>query len=346
MRGIASYKPTITRKELESVLDCLINDKFSGNTLKKFEQLISEATGIQYSLATNSLTSSYHLAFKCLEINEGDEVIIPSYFDIAPLSALSLSGGKAVLVDIEKGSLTPSIKQIREKITENTKAIIFGHMLGISVSMEHFLDLKIPIIEDISHVIGARYENEKPVGTTGTLTVASFAPSMIITTGNGGTVLTNNARLFSTMREFRANNNGKEICYDYCMTEFQGAMGIPQLLKLQSFIKRRREIAKIYYGALKFTSHTSPLPYNDLFVYQSFPILFDAPAKEVEKYWKKNKIEICHPIAYPLHEYMNLNARDYPNSNRFAKKLYSLPIYPTLTKKEIEKIANLLAKFI
>ncbi len=214
------------------------------------------------------------------------------------------------------------------------------------MNVEHFLDLKIPLIEDISHTIGAHYDNGNPVGSTGPLTVASFATSMIITTGNGGIALTNNSRLYSIMREFRANNTGREISYDYSMTEFQGAMGIPQLLQLQRFIKRRREIAKKYYDALRLTSHTSPFLYNDSFVYQSFPIIFDAPLKEVEKYWKKNKIEIYHPIKHPLHEYMNLNAMDYPNSNRLAKKLYSLPIYPTLTKREIEKIANLLAKFI
>ncbi len=107
MRGIVSYKPTITRKELESVLDCLIDEKLARDTLKKFESLFSDITKIKYSLATNSLTSAYHLVFKCLEINGGDEVIIPSYFDVAPLSALSLSGGRAVLVDVEKGSLTP-----------------------------------------------------------------------------------------------------------------------------------------------------------------------------------------------------------------------------------------------
>jgi perosamine synthetase len=346
MRGIVSNKPTITRKELESVLDCLIDDKLARDILKKFESIISETTTIKYSLTTNSLTSAYHLAFKCLEVDGDDEVIIPSYFDIAPLSALSLSGGKAVLVDVEKGSLTPSIKEIRKKITEKTKAIIYGHLLGMPVNVEHILDLKIPLIEDISHAIGAHHDNGNPVGTTGPLTVASFAPSMIITTGNGGVVLTNNPRMYSIMRDLRANNTGMGISYDYCMTEFQGAMGIPQLLQLRRFIKRRREIAKIYHDALRLTSHTSPFLYSDLFVYQSFPIIFDAPLKEVEKYWKKNKIEIYHPIQHPLHEYLNFNAMDYPNSNRLAKKLYSLPIYPTLTKREIEKIANLLAKFI
>ncbi|HPI24187.1 MAG TPA: DegT/DnrJ/EryC1/StrS family aminotransferase, partial [Spirochaetota bacterium] len=129
--SIVSCKPTITRKELEGVLDCLINeDLLTGTTVKLFEGQASRHTGIKYALAVNSLTAAYHLAFKALEIAPGDEIIIPSYFDIAPLSAADLIGATPVLVDIEQGALAPSTSQIKEKITEKTKAIVFGHTFG------------------------------------------------------------------------------------------------------------------------------------------------------------------------------------------------------------------------
>jgi len=341
--NIASYKPTITRKELESVLDCLINDEFSKSAVRNFESSLSTFIGVKYALATNSITAAYHLAFTSLGVSEGDEVIIPSYFEGSPLNALSLTGGTAVLVDTEEGSLAPSLTQIKEKITSRTKALVIGHLFGIPINSIPFKELSLPIIEDISHVLGASPEGDADI--QGTITVASFTPAMMITTGNGGMVLTDNSRMYATMRDFRGARSGA-ISYDYCMTDFQGALGTSQLAKLQSFIKRRREIARIYSDALKFTSHNPLFRYNDTYVYQSFPILFDAPNSEVEKYWKKNRIEVYHPISDPLHHYLSRDTMEYPNSSRLARKLYSLPIYPTLSKKEIERIAKLLAQFI
>jgi len=128
---IVSSKPTITRKELESVLECLINDELtSGNTVKAFESAIGEITGIKYSLAVNSPVSAYYLIFRALSIGKEDEVIIPTLFDQAPLSALGLVRGTAVLVDSDENSLAPSIDMIKEKITERTKAIVVGHHFG------------------------------------------------------------------------------------------------------------------------------------------------------------------------------------------------------------------------
>ena len=257
--NIITNRPTITRKELESMLNCLINEELiDGNTIKSFEKIFCELVKLKYSLATNSLMSAYHLCFEAMDIGDHDEVIIPSYFDIAPLSALSLSGGKAILTDIEKGYFYPSIDQIKKKLSKRTKAIVIGHLLGFNSYLDELKSLNIPIIEDISHSIGIEI-NGKPIGGIGTFTVASFAPSMMITTGNGGIVLTNNSKLHSFMKDKRDNNiKNNNISFDYCLTDFQGAMGISQLSKLNDFIKRRRMIAKKYYDSLKFASHKTP----------------------------------------------------------------------------------------
>jgi dTDP-4-amino-4,6-dideoxygalactose transaminase len=342
--SIVHSKPTITRKELESVLDCLINDELTtGDAIKIFESELSALLGMQHSLATNSLTSVFHLCFKALNIQAGDEVIIPSYFSLAPLSALSLLNATPVLVDISESSFSPSFEQIKEKVTDKTKAIVIGHTSGITSSFEKIKELNIPIIEDISHAIGSEID-EKPVGSTGTIAVCSFSPFDIITTGNGGAALTNNSRLFSVMKELRSNK--KSLHFDYTMTDFQGAMGLSQLSHLKDFIRRRQEIAKIFYDRIRLTPHKPLTPYNENFTYQVFPIIFDAPADKISKYWKKNGIEIYHPIEKPLHAYLELKPMDYPNSDRMSKKVFSLPLYPTLTGKEIDKISRILAKFI
>lgn len=342
---IVSSKPTITRKELEGVLDCMIHDELAtGSTVKNFETLISDITGIKYPLAVNSLVSSYILIFKALEIGAEDEVIIPSFFSSAPLSAILLTGGKPVLVDSDENSLFPSGASIKEKITEKTKAVIAGDMLGFHFDTEDLKDINIPVIMDISHSIGTEY-NEKPAGSEGSFAVASFAPSMIITTGNGGIVLTNNSKHFSTMRDLRGGN-AENINFDFTMTDLQGAMGLSQAAKLKDFIRRRREIAMKYYESARITSHKPLLPYSESAAYQTFPLIFDAPSDRVEKYWKKNGIELDRVNPHPNHELLGFKGFDYPNADRLSKKLFALPIYPTLTKKEIDKISKSLGAFI
>ncbi len=342
---IVSSKPTITRKELEGVLDCMIHDELAtGSTVKNFENLISDITGIKYPLAVNSLVSSYILIFRALEIGAEDEVIIPSFFSSAPLSAIMLTGGKPVLVDSEENALFPSGAAIKEKITEKTKAVIVGDMLGFHFDTEELKDIAAPVIIDISPSIGTEY-NEKPAGSAGSFAVASFAPSMIITTGNGGIVLTNNSKHFSTMRDMRGGST-ESINFDFTMTDLQGAMGISQAMKLKDFIRRRREIAMKYYESARITSHKPLLPYSESAAYQTFPLIFDAPSDRVEKYWKKNGIELDRVNPHPNHELLGFKGFDYPNADRLSKKLFALPIYPTLTKKEIDKISKSLGAFI
>ncbi len=342
---ILSSKPTITRKELEGVLDCLIHDELNtGGAVKNFETAVSEMTGIKYPLAVNSLVSAYLLVFKALEITADDEVIVPSFFNGAPLGALSLSGGNPVLVDSDANSVFPSIEQIKERITPRTKAIVAGDTFGFHFDGDELKELNIPVIAEISHSIGTEY-NEKPAGSWGTFAVASFAPSMIITTGNGGMVLTNNSRYFSAMRDLRGYSE-ETVNLDLTMTDLQGAMGITQIMKLKDFLKRRREIAKKYYEAIRITSHKPLFPFSETFSYQSFPVIFDAPADRVDKYWKKCGIEASRILSSPLHVGAGLKGFDYPNADRLSKKLHSIPLYPTLTKKEIDKISKSLGAFI
>ncbi len=342
---IVSSKPTITRKELEGVLDCMIHDELNtGSPVKAFESALSELTSLKYPLAVNSLVSAYILIFRALELSPDDEVILPSFYSTAPVSAMKLTGGVAVIVDSAPGSIHPSVEQIRERITPKTKAVIVSDFAGFHCETAGLAEAGLPIVADISHSIGTEL-NEKPAGSYAAFAVASFAPSMILTTGNGGIVLTNNSKHFSAMREMRSGTD-ETPGFDFTITDMQGAMGISQAAKLKDFIKRRREIAQKYYESLRITPHKPVYPYSDAFAFQAFPLLFDAPGDKVEKYWKKNGIEIEKAMPIPLHTLMGMKGFDFPNADRLSKKLYVLPLYPTLTKKEIDKIARALAAFI
>lgn len=251
--SIVQYKPTITRKELENVLDCLINDELTGGEpVKRFESSLGELLGIKYCTAVSSPTAAYLLAFKALEVKPGDEVIIPSYFSVAPLAAASLVGATPVLVDLAENSLITSPELVKEKITDKTRAIVLAHTFGTNAAVDSFTQFNIPVIEDISHALGSETD-EKPAGTLGTLTVCSFTPVDMITTGNGAAVWTRNTRHYSLMRDLRSGD--KIIGYDCTITDLQGAMGISQISRLQDFIRRRREIAQVYYERIRVTPH-------------------------------------------------------------------------------------------
>lgn len=342
---IVTSRPTITRKELEAVLDCLINDELvAGESVRHFETSIAKMIGLKHSLATTSLTAAYHLVFKALEIGESDEVIIPSFFPQAPLSALAMTGGKAVLLDIEKDSIFPAVAAVRERITPKTRAVVTGDLFGFHGDREGPGELGVPVIEDISHSIGTE-RDELPAGRNGSFAVASFDPAGIITTGNGGMVLTNNSKHYSVMKELRGN--GKEcLHFDYTMTDFQGSMGITQIAKLPDLLARRREIARLYHESVRITPHATPFLFGDQFAYQSFPVLFNATDERIESYWRKTKIEMTRSIGHPLHRLLGLGGADYPNTERYAKKLYSVPLYPTLSRKDVEKISRAMAGFI
>jgi perosamine synthetase len=342
---IVSSRPTITRKELEAVLDCLINDELiAGESVKNFETSIARMIGMKYALATNSLTAAYHLAYLALGIGPEDEVIMPSFYSPAPLSALSMTGGKAILLDNESDSLFPSPAEMKSRITEKTRAIVCGHLFGFQMPFQGMEELQVPFVEDISHSIGTEID-DIPSGRNGAITVVSFDPAGIITTGNGGMVLTNNSKYYSVMKDYRGNGGG-HLNFDYSMPDFQGAMGISQLAKLTDLLARRREIAKIYQESLRVTSHKTPLLFNERFAYQSFPVLFASSNEKIETYWRKSRIEVTRPIGCPLHQLAGSDPAGFPNAERYSRKLFTVPLYPTLSRRDIEKISKMIASFI
>lgn len=340
--GILSSKPTITRKELEGVLDCMISDRLTGGeTLRRFESLLTGLTGIKYTLALSSPTAAYLAAFRSMEIKAGDEIIMPSFFYGAPLNAALTLGAEPKLLDCNEASIFPSIEDILASISEKTGAVVLGDLFGYPMPREELQKIEPPLVMDVSSTLDPEEEMNLPEAA---FLVASFASDMLLTTGYGSMIQTSNSRHYSSIRDLRWSENRPNL--DSIMTDLQAAMGISQLSRLKAFVKRRREIAKIYSDSLKTTEHKTPFVFSDTFTYQAFPIHFDATTERIERYWKKNGVEVLPLLAHPAHQRLGFKGMDYPHSDRLSRKLYGIPIYPTLTKKEIEKISRLLASFL
>ena len=336
---IPHSKPTLDRRDCNAVIKVFHSGHLSqGNYVKRFEDKLSEFIGARGGVATNSGTSALHLAMLALDIGKGDEVIIPSYVCTALLNVIHYTGATPIIVDIESDSFNIDVKSVRESLNERTKAIVVPHLFGLPANMEELLSLGIPLIEDCAQALGATYK-ERYVGSFGTLSIFSFYATKVIATGEGGMVLSNSEDLLNKVRDLRDydNKDDYKIRFNYKMTDFQGALGISQIKRLPSFLKRRKAIAKRY--AKEFASLPVLLPteFPDRgHIYYRYVIRIEKDIETTLKKIKRESISCERPVWRPLHHYLNLP--DFPKTDLAFKSALSIPIYPSLTSEEMDRI--------
>jgi len=235
----------------------------SGDYIKRFEECFSNYCGMKYGIAVTSGTAALHLALKALGIKKGDEVIIPDFTMVAVLFTVLYCGAKPVFIDAEPDTWNIDVKKIEEKITKKTKAIIVVHTYGHPVDMEPVIRFArkydLYIIEDVAEAHGARYKKRR-CGSIGHISCFSFYANKIITTGEGGMVLTSRRELAEKCRYYKnlcfplgkkRDYIHNDIGFNYRMTNVQGALGLAQLENIDKFIERRRKNAGLYSRLLR-----------------------------------------------------------------------------------------------
>ena len=239
-----------------------------GPFVELFEHRIIKYVGSKYAIATNSGTAALHTALLALGIGKGDEVIVPAWTFISTVSAVVMCDATPVFADISKNSFNLDQKSILEKITPKTKAVIIVHLNGIPMDfidmIWKFYDKKIYVIEDACQSLGAELCDRK-VGSIGDIGVYSFYPSKIITTGEGGMIVTNNIDLAEKCKLIRDHGRTKHfyaerLGYNYRMTEIQGALGCVELKDIDK---------RIEYNTLNYTFCKMHLKCDDF----KFPII-------------------------------------------------------------------------
>ncbi|MCM8798301.1 MAG: DegT/DnrJ/EryC1/StrS family aminotransferase [Candidatus Omnitrophica bacterium] len=201
-------EPVIGKRELEYVSSCLKTNWISsqGKYIKEFEEKFAKYCGCRYGISTTSGTTALHLALASLGIEKGDEVILPAFTMIATAFAVIYTGATPVLVDADKETWCMDISQIEKKITKRTKAVLPVHIYGHPCNMEPILKLarkyKLLVIEDSAEAHGAEYKGKK-VGGLGDIGCFSFYANKIITTGEGGMVVTNSEEYAEKARSIR-----------------------------------------------------------------------------------------------------------------------------------------------
>jgi len=353
-------EPKLSGKELEYVTDCIKTNWISskGKYITEFEDKFSKYCEAKYGIATCNGTTALHLALASLGIKSGDEVILPSFTMIATVNSVTYTGAKPVLVDSEDETWNIDPNKIEEKITKRTKAIMVMHTYGHPVDMDPILEIAkkhdLYVIEDAAEAHGAEYKGRK-VGVIGDVGCFSFYANKIITTGEGGMVVTNDEKIAEMCRLLRDQAFEKRrfvhryVGFNYRMTNLQAAIGVAQMEIIDESVETRRRNAGLYNSLLKDVEGIrlppeAPWAKN---VYWMYTVLiekqFGMTRDELMKFLKEKEID-TRPAFHPVHlqpVYADLyKGEEYPIAEKLGKCGINLPSANTLTKDQIKHIVE------
>lgn len=365
-------RQSIDKDDIEAVIEVLRSDWLTtGPKVPEFESAISRYVGAKFAVAVCNGTAALHAAMFAMGIGPGDEVILPPMTFVSTANCIVFQGGTPVFSDIDPDSLLIDPALIEEKITPRTKAIIAvdyaGHPCDYDVLQNIAVKHGIYLVADACHALGARYK-EKSVGSLADMTAFSFHPVKHITTGEGGIIVTDNEELAARLRLFRNHGISSdfrqrdeqnswfyemlELGYNYRITDFQCALGLSQLKKLQSFIENRRRIAARYDSAFASVPAIQPLTVQKdvLHAYHLYVIKLNSEVlgfSRNELFHKLRNRGIganVHYIPVHLHPYYRKHFKTHANLCPVAEKAYeqilSIPLYPGMTDKDIQIVIN------
>ena len=367
--------------EIKEVLGVLTSDFLSsGPKIKEFEERLTAHTGARYCAAVSSGTAGLHLAVKVLEIENGKQGITSPITFIATSNSLIYNNLRPDFADIHEKTLCLDSLELEKHITPDTAVVIPVHFAGQPAEMEKINEIArkqgIFIIEDAAHAIGSKYENGKPVGSCcwADMTVFSFHPVKTITTGEGGAITTNDKTLYEKLIMLRNHGMTKdpaklkaqgpspdigpwyyemqELGYNYRMTDIQAALGVGQLIKLDRFIKRRREIIARYNDAFKNLEGLT-IPYERPGVFSALHLYviridFERIGKTRAQVMNELKAKaIGTQVHYiPVHlqpyyqEHFKFKKGDYPKAERYYRQCLSIPLYPKMTDDDVQRVID------
>lgn len=351
--------PVIDENELEAIKKVLTSGYLTmGPVVAEFENAVAEYTGARYAIATTSATTALHLSMVALNIGKGDEVIVPSFTFPATVNVVIQQGAVPVLVDIDLHTFNISIESLKAGITPKTKAIMPVHLFGLSADMYALMEIAsekgIHVVEDAACALGSLY-NGKQCGTIGDIGCFSFHPRKIITTGEGGMVITNNHEIGERVRGLRQHGGIRmdnrfyfsEPGFNYRMSDINAAIGLSQMKKIKWIIERRRDIAKnLTDGLSGVKGFILPSEPSWAFhTYQTYAIILD---KSIDRDLfiqglKQMGIEATigtyalHMEKY-LHQLYPYKEQDLPNAAKAFRQTVAVPLYPQMTDEEIERL--------
>ncbi len=360
---IPIFIPHLHKKAKKYLSKCVDSNWISsqGPYILKFEKALAKYHKVKYCVATSSCTSALHLAIKSLNIGKGDEIICPDLTFLAPANMVVHSGAKLKLVDINPETLAIDHKHIEKEITTKTKAIIVVHQFGHSADMNPIMKIarkySLKVIEDNAESIGGKYKGRK-LGTIGDVATLSFYANKIITSGEGGAVLTNSKKIAEKCFVLRDHGMSRspdvikkyihlDLGYNYRMTNMQAAVGLSQLENINKTLKKRNTqmlLYKKYLSPIKeikvreFKNWCSPVHWMTTITVNKKKL-----RNKLIYFLFKEGVD-ARPMINPVHQACHFkkyfNKKKFNNSLKISKNSLHLPSSTYLTVNQIKFICN------
>lgn len=343
----------------------------SGPEIQTFEEMISRYIGSKHAITFSSGTSALHALLLAHGIGEGDEVIVPSFTFIATANAPLFVGAKPVFADIEGGTFGLDPEDVKERITRKTKAIVPIHYGGCPCRIHELREIaddhNLLLIEDAAESLGARSKDQK-VGTFGNSTVLSFCQNKVITTGEGGAVVTDSYDIHQKLLLIRSHGRQESsdyfsssdsaeyvtLGYNLRMSSLTAALGISQIKKIDTVIEMRRDLARSMTNALSdLEGVIVPDPPPDAFhVYQMYTVRVEENARDKLMRHFSTRGIMTKVYFPPVHltqffrDGFGYSGGELPQTERISREVLSLPLYPGLSHDEADFIVDTLAEFV
>jgi perosamine synthetase len=356
MSFINQIEPWIDENEINHMTEYLKSGGWLTEFKKttEFERMIAEYTGSHFCCVVANGTVSLAIALWAAGIGPGDEVLVPNYTMIATPNAVRLVGATPVLVDIESQTLCMDIDCVQKALTENTKAICLVSLNGRAPDMVEYCEFcrqhNLFFLEDAAQSLGS-FQNNRHIGTFGDIGSFSFSSPKIITTGQGGALITDNEDLYNKIRkikDFGREKGGSDwhdmMGYNFKFTDIQAVIGIEQMKKLSWRVQRKKEIYKLYASELHEIESIEMIPTSD----ETAPWFVDIYVKnpsELAGFLKENNIgsrQVYPPIN---RQKIYSDTRRYPVSESYCNRGLWLPSSSFLTDEQIIHICDTIKCF-
>ncbi|MFW5898814.1 MAG: DegT/DnrJ/EryC1/StrS family aminotransferase [Candidatus Saliniplasma sp.] len=354
--------PVIKEEELEGIKEVLDSGMLAqGEVVADFEKEFADYLGVKYGKAVANGTAALDVAMKSLGIGEGDEVITSPFSFIASANCIMFQGAKPVFADIKDDTFNLDPEKVKEKITEDTKAILPVHLFGQPADMSAFVEIAeehdLYLIEDCAQAHGAEYDGKK-VGSFGDIGTFSFYPTKNMTTGEGGIVVTDDEELAERADLVRDHGQSEKYTHDMLgynlrMTNIAASIGRAQLERLDEFNEKRIRNAEMLTSGIEKIKGLTPPKVEDYVkhVFHQYIIKVEEeyPLNRQELREKLHDNDIGTAVHYPktipeqpLYSENGYSSDGYPKANDCVKKVLSLPIHPKVSENDIEDMLEVL----
>jgi dTDP-4-amino-4,6-dideoxygalactose transaminase len=334
------YRPTLRRKDYNSVLNCLVTDQIgAGPVGQEFVASLGKTLGVSGGVGLISYRSCIRFALELLELQPGDGVILSALAPRDYLRILEARGLVPMIADVEPELPVLSVDSATPHLKGGAKAIVLHYTHGALPAGDELFNLGVPVIEDVTQAVGGEWDG-KPCGARGRVAVLSLDPRAMITAGCGGAVFSADRRGVRNLKEVISSD-----CEGELLPDMNAALGINQVRELPRFLQKRGEIAQVFREALLRSRHR-PLLAPEVSLNFGFPVLVKEGRPEVSRYAEKRGVQTepgFGDAVVSVKEAAYGGAGAHPNALSLMRRTLQFPLHPSLARKDIQLLSKVLS---